>query len=39
MSTHDWATHPFDVVLIEAGWASEELDMALHDAGMWKVTD
>lgn len=39
MSMHDWATHPFDIVLIEAGWATEELDMAFHDAGMWKVTD
>ena len=39
MSTHDWAAHPFDIVLIEAGWATEELDMALHDAGLWKVTD
>jgi len=39
LSGNDWDAVPIEALLIETGWSSEELDMLLVDAGMWRVGD
>lgn len=39
LSDVDWDAVPIEMMLIESGWSSEELDMLMSDAGFWRVAD
>lgn len=35
----DWDAFPIGLLDVESAWSNEQLDMLLHDAGFWRVTD
>ena len=39
LSGNDWDAVPIEMLLVETAYSSEELDMLLTDAGMWRVGD
>jgi FkbM family methyltransferase len=39
LAGNDWDAVPVSVLLTESVWSNEQLDMLLHDAGFWRVSD
>jgi hypothetical protein len=39
LANSDWNSVPIELLLIETNWSNELLDMLLHDAGFWRVSD
>jgi len=39
LAKSDWDSVPVELILVESAWSNEMLDMQLHDAGFWKVSD
>jgi FkbM family methyltransferase len=39
LSGSDWDASFIGLMLIESAWSNEQLDMLLHDAGYWRISD